>query len=111
MNEKQLLINRKFNLNEGRVNWFSALHKLREYPSVQIVDFYDTTSSAGDWGGYIVQKIKKTSYLILFSQENNYPSYGYTIYTDDHISASWNFDATKDDAESILADILAEIYE
>ena len=72
MNKNQLLVDKEYNLNQGSVNWYSSLEKLREYKSVERADFYETMSSAGDWSGYIVQKIGNTRYLILFSQENNY---------------------------------------
>lgn len=101
MNERQLLINREYNLNQGRVNWYSALEKLREFPSVERVDFYDTCSSAGDWSGYIVQKIGDRRYLILFSQDNNWPCYGFTVYTGEVI-ASWSGKLTEDDILSII---------
>lgn len=109
MNKRQLLINREFNLNKGRVNWYSVRDKLRKYKSVEKSDYYETCSSAGDWSGYFVQKIKNIRYLILFSQENNYPRYGYTGYTG-NVVASWEGELTEDDILSIVSDHL-EIYQ
>lgn len=103
-----LLTERTYNLNqEDGINWYSALDKLREFPSVVKADFYDLCSSAGDWNGYIVQKIKDTFYLILFSQENNYPRYGFTVYTD-KVNASWKDDFTNDEILKVLTACLEQ---
>ena len=54
------------------------------FSSVLMVEFMDTTSSAGDWSGVIVQKIGKTKCVaIIFSMENTYPHDGFNVYTDD----------------------------
>lgn len=83
MNKKQLLIDRNIPVTEskkGRVTWYTPLEVLESYPSVIKVDHFDTTSSAGDWQGYFIQKIKENLfYIIVFSQENTRA--GYTIYT------------------------------
>lgn len=101
MNERQLLINREYNINQGRVNWYSPLEMLREYKSVELADLYETCSSAGDWSGYIVQKIKEVRYLIFFWQTNNYPRYGFTCNTGELI-ASWKGKYTKDEVLSVI---------
>jgi hypothetical protein len=52
------------------------------YRSVINVEFFDTTSSAGDWGGLLVQDIVGGKcYAIQFTMENRYPDDGFNIYT------------------------------
>lgn len=64
-------------------SWYEGLKLLKnKYKSIAKVDFFDTTSSAGDWTGYILQKIGNAYYGILVFQENQYPSAGYKTYTD-----------------------------
>jgi len=74
------LANREFHV---RGNWYAPLSKLKEYSSVVNVALYDTTSSAGDWSGFLVQKMGKKRYdLILFNQYNNWPSEsGFNVHT------------------------------
>lgn len=83
MFQKSLLLEREFNTSDYdvRQNWYAAREILNAYKSVQSVRFTETCSSAGDWGGYFVQKIGKRSYVILFNQENNYPRSGFTVWT------------------------------
>lgn len=97
-----LLINREIVLNKGRVNWYSALDYFRKFKSVYLVDFYDTCSSAGDWSGYVVQRIKNRFYMILFSQENNWPHSGYSVCTGENVIASWDGELSRGDIDSIL---------
>lgn len=51
------------------------------YRSVRNVEFFDTTSSAGDWGGILVQEIGSKCYAIQFTMENRYPDDGFDIHT------------------------------
>ena len=96
-----ILINRKYNINQGKVGWYSPRDFINDFASVQKVDFWDTMSSAGDWGGYFIQKIKNTSYLIPFSQLNNYPKNGYTLFTGE-IIASWQGEIIPDDIDNMV---------
>ena len=46
----------------------------------------EQTSSAGDWSGYFIQQIGKNKFVAIgFSQENNYPGAGFTLYTCEHL--------------------------
>lgn len=103
MNKKQLLLEREFKVNG---NWHSILNKLREFKSVEFANFFDTTSSAGDWGGFIVQKIKDVRYLILFYQENNFPRSGFTITTESHPLSKWNGLLQPHDVLEIISDYM-----
>lgn len=74
-----ILFGRTYNV-EG--TWYSPKEFLYEnFASVFKTGLIDTTSSCGDWFGYLIQKIKGVFYLIFFSQSNNYPNSGYTIRT------------------------------
>ncbi len=68
----------------GRLTWFSPAEYLkRRYASVVDAGLYECSSSAGDWGGYLIQKIGRTFYLILFQQENLCPRNAFSVTTDD----------------------------
>lgn len=64
-------------------NWYAPVCELQEkYKSIVGAHFMDTTSSAGDWGGFIIQRSGKKTYVAIpFYQENNYPHAGFTLYT------------------------------
>lgn len=80
----KILTNRCIILNE-RIRTSDVPRIIKEkYESVLRVEFMDTTSSAGDWSGLIVQKIGKTKCVaIIFSMENKYPHDGFNVNTDD----------------------------
>ena len=104
LTEHEYLIDRD-NPDERYVTWYSALHKLESFKSVVDADWTNTCSSAGDWDGYVVQRINGRNYLIPISQENNYPCPGYTLYTG-RLLASWIGEYNKDDAINILSDCM-----
>lgn len=80
----KILTNRSLVLNE-RIRTSDVPRIIKErFSSVVAVEFMDTTSSAGDWSGLIVQKIgKKKCVAIIFSMENKYPYDGFNVSTDD----------------------------
>jgi len=98
-----LLINRKYNVPG---NWYAPKEFLNnKFKSVVKSNLYDTSSSAGDWGGWFIQKIGKVFYLIMFYQENNYSHSGFTLFTGNHPVTSWNDndgEKTNDEIYSIL---------
>ena len=67
-------------------NWYAPLSEFwAKYKSIVATTFMDQTSSAGDWSGFILQKTGKNTYhAIGFSQYNNYPHDGFTLYTCEH---------------------------
>lgn len=103
MNKRQLLIDREFQV-EG--NWYAPLEKLQSYSSVVWAELLDTCSSAGDWSGAFVQKIGNCFYMIGFSQENNYPRGGFTLWTG-NVVAYWKDDElqSSDDMQALAIDI------
>ena len=106
MNARQLLINREFQAKGERIGWYSSLHNMREYKSVERADFYNTMSSAGDWSGYLVQKIGDVRYMILFSQENNWPRNGYTVYTGE-VVVRWTGKLKEEEILKIVDNVIS----
>lgn len=114
MNKNNLLTNRKYLIDQGSpehkyINWYSALHFLENYKSVIKTEWTNTSSSAGDWDGYLVQHIGNCNFLIAIFQENNYPRFGYTLYTGD-LLASWKGEFKDDDAFSIYLEYMEYGY-
>lgn len=72
-----ILQNRTFKTH----GWMDAKRVFEKYKSVVMTDYVNTTSSAGDWEGFLLQNIGKYHYLVMFSQSNNYPYHGYTVRT------------------------------
>ena len=64
-------------------NWYAPTCEFQEkYRSIVGAHFTDMSSSAGDWSGFFLQKTgRNTCVAIPFSQENNYPHAGFTLYT------------------------------
>lgn len=94
------LVNREYqvkNASEARQVFYG-------YKSIENFDYWDTTSSAGDWTGWIVQRLSRRWYLIPFWQENNYPRYGFTLNTGEIIAAF----SSRPDVETIYS-ILQEV--
>ena len=67
-------------------NWYAPTNEFKEnYKSVIEIVLMDTTSSAGDWNGFIVQKVGKHKLIAIgFSQYNNYPHDGFMLGTCEH---------------------------
>lgn len=81
---KNILTNRKLvAINEYAPTRTSDVKQflIWNYYSVINVEFFDTTSSAGDWGGLLVQEIGTKCYAIQFEMENRYPDDGFDIHT------------------------------
>lgn len=60
-------------------SWYDLLETISNKKSVVFAEFFDTTSSCGDWSGVIIQKLGNGLYCRAFTQENNYPRGGFTI--------------------------------
>ena len=81
---KNILTNRKLvSINEYAPTRTSDVKQflIWNYRSVTNVKFFDTTSSAGDWSGLLVQEIGNKCYAIQFTMENRYPADGFDIHT------------------------------
>lgn len=64
-------------------NWYAPSREFREkHSSIKRMVLMNTTSSAGDWSGFFIQKTgKRSAVAIPFWQENNYPRAGFTLCT------------------------------
>lgn len=95
-----LLTNKKFIVRTN--NWYSPLAELgAKYDSIIAGELMDTTSSAGDWHGFILQKTGDTSVVAIgFSQYNNYPDAGFTLLTCEH-----PFYRGRTDEENLLENV------
>jgi hypothetical protein len=109
MTDKRLLINRQWHTSE---DWFSTVKFIREkFASVVFCKHTDTTSSAGDWSGLIIQKLGNQLYVLLFSQENTFPHCdGFDIYTDDHVTAIVQNASKVTDYRELFDDVCALMY-
>jgi hypothetical protein len=86
-------------------NWYAPENHLKSFSSVVKVELCDTTSSAGDWAGYLIQKIGKVSYFIPFNQVNNYPRMGFTLYTGKPI-AYWQGKLSQESIYGLWNDLI-----
>ena len=101
LSDREWSTNDKFFENE-RVGWYSPRDFLRHFPSVASCELTNTTSSAGDWDGYIVQKINRRFYLIPFWQENRYPLPGYNFGTGKPLASFSKVPPDKDEIYNII---------
>ena len=62
-------------------DWYEPMHKLMKYKSVVKVEYFNTSSSSGDWSGLMVVEQGKKWLIIPFHQENNYPNDGFSLVT------------------------------
>ncbi len=83
----------------------SSHDKLHSFKSVKKFDWWNTTSSAGDWEGYIVQKLSGEYFLIPVFRENNYPRAGFTLSTGEIIAVFYPSMPSEEEIFEILSDI------
>lgn len=64
-------------------NWYDPLRYFKALASVVYAELYVTSSSAGDWSGFFVQRMGKGFYdIVWFNQENRYATHsGYIVNT------------------------------
>ena len=91
---KSLLVNRKYEV-EG--TWYAPLNHFREMFSVVRCNHYETTSSVGDWSGYVLQKIGKFYYIILFWQYNIIWTPYFSVHTESEPLARLDFEPKEDE--------------
>lgn len=99
----EILTNKNFEVSGS---WYSPTKKLMEMDGVIDAEHLDTTSSAGDWSGYFVQKSGNKVYFIPFYQENI--GNGYSVSTD-NVYASWQYNKENYDEtlKSVIDDYLS----
>jgi len=84
-------------------NWYAPARYLRELKNVVQADYIEQCSSAGDWTGFFIVKYKNNYYLYIFSQENNYPSSGFTLRTGKYAASSEHM-FTEEEVYQIITD-------
>lgn len=79
MGNNRILTNREWQVNGS---WFAPRDFLRDnFSSVVFCDHFNTSSSAGDWEGFVLQQFGRKVYVTLFTQENCYPDSGFQLTT------------------------------
>lgn len=63
----------------SRLTWYTPLQFLEDLDGVVYAKHDETTSSAGDWSGHIIQKYRGSYWMMYFSQENHEYSFGVNI--------------------------------
>lgn len=70
LTEREFLVTSK-DTDGARLTWFSHQNFLRKkFSSILRVELVDTTSSCGDWGGFILQRHGNTVMAINYCQTN-----------------------------------------
>ena len=83
-----ILINRQYNLSKAKT-WYGPKHFLEGKKSVEAIYLIDTTSSAGDWGGIIVQVLNGYVYFIRFYQVNEW--FGFSVTTEEKVALKLSY--------------------
>jgi hypothetical protein len=89
-------------------NWYAPLHYLQEKENVVKAELIDTTSSAGDWQGYIIQKYNRKYELIFFMQENRaFGGSGFNLYVNKKPTIIFD----KQPTQELLDEVIQALYE
>jgi hypothetical protein len=109
--EKGLLTKRVYDVNYSATNVTSFLKELKGV-NVPHIEYLEQTSSAGDWSGLFFQKYNRKTYVIPFSQENNWPNGTFTLYTGEvTIIINGDIDRSSDEWKEMLNDLCVLWYE
>ena len=81
--------------------WYGPERWLREQRDVKRAELWDTTSSAGDWKGYFVQKYRGRWWLINFWQESFMWTRCFRLTTANNPIASFDHEPTKDECDAV----------
>lgn len=98
-----LLLDREWEV-EG--TWYAPQKFLSEnYTTVVRSELWNTSSSAGDWDGYFVQRQGSRYYLIIFWQENMACTPYFRLHTGERPIASFKYEPTKELCEMIMENL------
>jgi len=98
MSALKYFLSREVEFGEGST-WYTPKNWLQSCKDVIRADYIDTTSSAGDWCGYVAIKEDDEIALISFEQYNNWPSgNGFTLEIDNTVFAFVSDASDIDDA-------------
>lgn len=103
VDDSELLLDQEFDVENASIA--PSYFRSRFPDTIGQAGFFDTTSSSGDWGGYIVQEYNGRYHIILFSQENKWPLAGFTVRTAANVIASSDDDFTaRDEIDKIISE-------
>lgn len=105
-----LLTNRQYSLPKAKT-WYDPKRFLCKKKSVEEVYLVDTTNSAGDWGGIIIQRLNNRIYFIRFSQTKEW--LGFSIITDSNYSCMMSYDEWQKltaDQSNNMDEIISNIF-
>ena len=93
--------------------WYAPQKWLSEQRDVVRAELWDTTSSAGDWSGYFVQKYNGNYWLIRFWQENLVDTPCFRLRTGGKPTARFMLkgEPTKEECDEVLAQLEKEMME
>lgn len=91
--------------------WYAPEKWLEEQRDVKRAELWETSSSAGDWSGYFVQKYKRRYWLIIFWQRNLDWTPYFRLTTAQHPIASFRHEPTKDECDQVREDYEREMLE
>ena len=91
--------------------WYAPEKWLEDQRDVKRAELWNTTSSAGDWDGYFVQKYKGRYWLILFWQENLVWTPCFRLTTANNPIASFDRLPTKDECDTVRETYEREMLE
>lgn len=86
--------------------WYAPEKHLQQQRDVVRVELWNTTSSAGDWSGYFVQKFKRRFYLITFCQENLIDTPYFRLKTCDAPVISFNHKPAKEECDRAISELV-----
>ena len=86
-------------------DWYHPKQQLLNKPSVILAEYYETSSSSGDWSGYFLQKIGQVYHLILFTQENLYPEDSFELVTGEVVH-TFKSEPNKSDVTKVIISVL-----
>lgn len=89
-------------------NWYAPTEYLERQESVVMAELMNTCNSAGSWEGLFVYSDGDCYYVIAYSQENNYPRGGYTLFTEELPVATFSKMPQKEDLCRIYSRMIEE---
>jgi hypothetical protein len=90
--------------------WYAPLERLRQFKSVVYATHLNTTSSAGDWDGFFIQRIGRHFHVIPFYQENACPLHGFKFYTGEVLFIEKDLELTMEEINRIT-ELVSFYYE
>ena len=97
----------KTNIKDRQIfgNWYAPKEWIKEHKSIVVCGLWNTTSSAGDWDGYFIQKFSGKYGLFIFSQENRaFNGLGFNLYINPNAVAIFDYCPLESEIFEIMKD-------